>query len=198
MTENLRKEYELVKEKYDELVSAVSELVQVRESSDVKIMKPYNELRDELHVVNMDKVSQERFDWWKIEYNAMIHKRVWDDTSFTVERHMDYWRVVLFKDEKLYSDDLFNSYMNRVLCSLGMTFDFGTVDSQLSFDEFRKACELTDDELYDTLAIAKAKIEQIQNSDLVALIDFSNKLRTSVETKAKESCCDYIFGERSY
>lgn len=30
--------------KYDELVSVASELVQVRESSDVKIMKPYDEL----------------------------------------------------------------------------------------------------------------------------------------------------------
>lgn len=184
--------------KYDELVSAARELVQVRESSDVKIMKPYDELRDELHVVNMDKVSQERFDWWKIEYNAMIHKRVWDDTPFTVERQMDYWRVVLFKDEKLYSDDLFNSYMSRVLCGLGMTFNFGTVETPLSFSEFRKACELTDDELYDTLTIAKAKIEQMLHSDLVALIDFSNKLNILVKTRAKESCCDYIFGERNY
>lgn len=184
--------------KYDELVSVASELVQVRESSDVKIMKPYDELRDELHVVNMDKVSQERFDWWKIEYNAMIHKRVWDDTPFTVERQMDYWRVVLFKDEKLYSDDLFNSYMSRVLCGLGMTFNFGTVETPLSFSEFRKACELTDDELYDTLTIAKAKIEQMLHSDLVALIDFSNKLNILVKTRAKESCCDYIFGERNY
>ena len=184
--------------KYNELVSVASELVRVRESSDVKIMKPYDELRDELHVVHMDKVSQERFDWWKIEYNAMIHKRVWNDTPFTVERQMDYWRVVLFKDEKLYSDDLFNSYMNRVLCNLGMTFNFGTVDSPLSFGEFRKACELTDDKLYDTLAVAKAKIEQILHSDLVALVDFSNKLNTLVKTRAKESCCDYIFGERSY
>ena len=146
----------------------------------------------------MDKTSQERFDWWKIEYNAMIHKRVWDDTPFTVERHMDYWRVVLFTDEKLYSDDLFTSYMNRVFCGLGMTFNFGTIDSPLSFGEFRKACDLADDKLYDTLAVAKAKIEQMQHSDLVALIDFSNKLKTLVETKAKESCCDYIFGERSY
>ena len=184
--------------KYDELVSVASELVQVRESSDVKIMKPYDELRDELHVVNMDKVSQERFDWWKIEYNAMIHKRVWDDTPFTVERQMDYWRVVLFKDEKLYSDDLFNSYMSRVLCGLGMTFNFGTVETPLSFSEFRKACELTDDELYDTLTIAKAKIEQMLHSDLVALIDFSNKLNILVKTRAKESCCDYVFGERYY
>lgn len=184
--------------KYDELVSAARELVKARESSDVKIVKPYDELRDELHVVNMDKTSQERFDWWKIEYNAMIHKRVLDDTPFTVERHMDYWRVVLFKDEKLYDDDLFTSYMNRVLCSLGMTFNFGTVDSPLSFGEFREACELTDDELYDTLAIAKARIEQLLHSDLVALIDFSNKLNTLVKTRAKESCCDYIFGERYY
>lgn len=184
--------------KYDELVSIARELVKARESSDVKIMKPYDEIRDELHVVNMDKVSQERFDWWKIEYNAMIHKRVWDDTPFTVERHMDYWRVILFKDEKLYSDDLFNSYMSRVLCGLGMTFNFGTVETPLSFSEFRKACELTDDELYDTLAMAKLKIEQMLHSDLVALIDFSNKLNILVKTRAKESCCDYIFGERNY
>lgn len=184
--------------KYDELVSVARELVQARESSDVKIMKPDNDLRDELHVVHMDKSSQRRFDWWKIEYNAMIHKRVWNDTPFTIERHMDYWRIVLFKDEKLYSEDLFNSYMNRVLCSLGVTFDFGTVDSPLSFVEFRKACKLTDDELYDTLAVAKVKIEQMLNSDLVALIDFSNKLNTLVKTRAKESCCDYIFGERNY
>lgn len=161
-------------------------------------MKPDNDLRDELHVVHMDKASQRRFDWWKIEYNAMIHKRVWDDTPFTVERQMDYWRVVLFKDEKLYSDDLFNSYMSRVLCGLGMTFNFGTVETPLSFSEFRKACELTDDELYDTLTIAKAKIEQMLHSDLVALIDFSNKLNILVKTRAKESCCDYIFGERNY
>ena len=53
-------------------------------------------------------------------------------------------------------------------------------------------------ELYDTLTVAKAKIEQMQHSDLVALIDFSNKLNTLVETRAKESCCDYVFGERSY
>ena len=184
--------------KYDELVNAARGLVQVRESSDVKIMKPYDELRDELHVVNMDKTSQERFDWWKIEYNAMIHKRVWDDTPFTVERHMDCWRVVLLKDEKLYSDDLFTSYMSRVLCNLGMTFNFGTVHSPLSFGEFRKACELTDSELYDIFTVAKVKIEQMRHSDLVALIDFSNKLNTLVKTRAKESCCDYIFGERNY
>ena len=189
---------ETLEKEYNELVHKVQKFTQERLSSDVKIMKPYDELRDELHVVNMDKTSQERFDWWKIEYNAMIHKRVWSDTPFTVERHMDYWRVVLFKDEKLYSDDLFTSYMNRVLCGLGMTFDFGTVDSPLSFSEFREACELTADKLYATLAVAKAKIEQMLHSDLVALIDFSNKLNTLVATRAKESCCDYIFGERSY
>ncbi len=65
---------------------------------------------------------------------------------------MNYWRVVLFRDEKkLYSDDLF--LHESVLCISGMTFTFGTVDSPLSFGEFRKACELTD-ELCDTLAIA--------------------------------------------
>jgi hypothetical protein len=189
---------ETLEKQYDELVSAACELVQARESSDVKIMKPYDELRAELHVDMMRDDSKKRFELWILFYTGVIHTRVWGETTFLVETHDDYWRLVLFKDEKLYSNDLFNSYMNRVLCSLGMTFNFGTVDSPLSFDEFRKSCELTDNELYDTLLIAKAKIEQMLNSDLVALIDFSNKLNTVIESRAKESCCDYVFGERNY
>lgn len=189
---------ETLEKQYDELVSAACELVQARESSDVKIMKPYDELRAELHVDMMRDDSKKRFELWILFYTGVIHTRVWGETTFLVETHDDYWRLVLFKDEKLYSNDLFNSYMNRVLCSLGMTFNFGTVDSPLSFDEFRKSCELTDNELYDTLLIAKDKIEQMLNSDLVALIDFSNKLNTVIESRAKESCCDYVFGERNY
>ena len=189
---------ETLEKQYDELVSAACELVQARESSDVKIMKPYDELRAELHVDMMRDDSKKRFELWILFYTGVIHTRVWGETTFLVETHDDYWRLVLFKDEKLYSNDLFNSCMNRVLCSLGMTFNFGTVDSPLSFDEFRKSCELTDNELYDTLLIAKAKIEQMLNSDLVALIDFSNKLNTVIESRAKESCCDYVFGERNY
>lgn len=189
---------ETLEKQYDELVSAACELVQARESSDVKIMKPYDELRAELHVDMMRDDSKKRFELWILFYTGVIHTRVWGETTFLVETHDDYWRLVLFKDEKLYSNDLFNSYMNRVLCSLGMTFNFGTVDSPLSFDEFRKSCALTDNELYDTLLIAKAKIEQMLNSDLVALIDFSNKLNTVIESRAKESCCDYVFGERNY
>ena len=181
---------ETLEKQYDELVSAACELVQARESSDVKIMKPYDELRAELHVDMMRDDSKKRFELWILFYTGVIHTRVWGETTFLVETHDDYWRLVLFKDEK--------PYMNRVLCSLGMTFNFGTVDSPLSFDEFRKSCELTDNELYDTLLIAKAKIEQMLNSDLVALIDFSNKLNTVIESRAKESCFDYVFGERNY
>lgn len=135
---------------------------------------------------------------WVLFYTGVIHTRVWGETTCLLETHDDYWRLVLFKDEKLYSNGLFNSYINRVLCSLGTTFDFGTMDSPLSFDEFRKACNLTDDELYDTLTTAKAKIDEMMTCDLVVLVEFSNKLNTVIETRAKESCCDYVFGERNY
>lgn len=183
---------------YNELVSAACELVQARESSDVKIIKPYNELRAELHVDSMDDESQKRFELWMLFYTGVIHTRVWGETTFLMETHDDYWRLVLFKDEKLYSDGLFNSYMNRLLCSLGMTFNFGTVDSPLSFGEFRKSCKLTDDELHATLVVAKSKIDEMMTCDLVVLVEFSDKLNTVIETRAKESCCDYVFGERNY
>lgn len=189
---------EFLEKEYNELVHKVQEFIKERLNSDVKIMKPFKQLRKELHVDMMRDDSKNRFELWVLFYSGVIHTRVWGETTFLVETHDDYWRLLLFRDEKLYSDGLFNSYMNRVLCNLGMTFDFGTVDSPLSFGEFRKACKLTDNELYDTLLIAKAKIEQMLNSDLVALIDFSNKLNTVIESRAKESCCDYVFGERNY
>lgn len=189
---------ETLEKQYNELVSTARELVQARESSDAKIMKPYDKLRAELHVDMMRDDSKKRFELWVLFYTGVIHTRVWGETTFLVETHDDYWRLVLFRDEKLYSNDLFNSYMNRVLCGLGRTFEFRTVESPLSFDEFRKACALTDTELHDKLAVAKAKIGEMMTCDLVVLVEFSNKLNTVIETGAKESCCDYIFGERNY
>ena len=189
---------EFLEKEYNELVHKVQEFIKERLNSDVKIMKPFKQLREELHVDMMRDDSKKRFELWVLFYTGVIHTRVWGETTFLVETHDDYWRLVLFRDEKLYSDGLFNSYMNRVLCSLGMTFDFGTVDSPLSFGEFRRACKLTDDELHDTLVVAKAKIDEMRTSDLVVLVEFSNKLNTVIETRAKESCCDYVFGERNY
>lgn len=189
---------ETLEKQYNELISVARELVQARESSDVKIMKPYEQLRKELHVDMMRDDSKKRFELWVLFYTGVIHTRVWGETTFLLETNDDFWRLVLFRDEKLYSDGLFNSYMNRVLCSLGTTFNFGTVNSLLSFGAFRKACKLTDNELNDILTIAKAKIDKMMAFDLVVLVEFSNKLNTVIETRAKESCCDYVFGERNY
>lgn len=189
---------EFLEKEYNELVHKVQEFIQERISTDVKIMKPFKQLREELHVDMMRDDSKKRFELWVLFYTGVIHTRVWGETTFLMETHDDYWRLVLFRDEKLYSDGLFNSYMNRVICSLGITFNFGTMDSPLSFNEFRKLCKLTDDELHDTLVVAKAKIDEMMTSDLVVLVEFSNKLNTVIEMRAKESCCDYIFGERNY
>lgn len=189
---------ETLEKQYNELVHKVQEFIQERISTDVKIMKPFEQLRKELHVDMMRDDSKKRFELWVLFYTGVIHTRVWGETTFLMETHDDYWRLVLFRDEKLYGDGLFNSYMNRVLCSLGMKFNFGTVDSPLSFDEFRKACKLTDNELHDTLVAAKDKIDEMKTFDLVALVEFSNKLNTVIKTRAKESCCDYVFGERNY
>lgn len=189
---------ETLEKQYNELVHKVQEFIQERLSSDVKIMKPFEQLRKELHVDMMRDDSKKRFELWVLFYTGVIHTRVWGETTFLMETHDDYWRLVLFKDEKLYSDGLFNSYMNRVLCSLGMTFNFSTVDTPLNFGEFRKSCKLTDEELYDIFAVGKAKIDEMITSDLVVLVEFSNKLNTVIEARAKESCCDYVFGERNY
>lgn len=67
---------ETLEKEYNELVHKVQKFTQERLSSDVKIMKPFKQLREELHVDMMRNDSKKRFELWVLFYTGVIRTRV--------------------------------------------------------------------------------------------------------------------------
>ena len=188
-----------LEKQYNDLIKDVSDFVQVRVESDVKVEKPFEKLRDELHVDMMTDTSKRRFGWWTIEYDGDIQLKGNFETPYFVESADEFWRLILFKGEKVDSENLFGDYMNKVLSPSKTLFAFGTMDSPLSFNTFIQSFYEDDyDELHDILWLASLQVRKLKENDLPWLMQASNMLKSYVGRTSSESCCDFIFGERSY
>lgn len=188
-----------LEKQYNDLIRDVRDFVQARLESDVKVEKPFEKLREELHVNMMTDMSKSRFEWWTIGYDGDIQLKGNFETPYFVESTDDFWRLILFKDEKLDSENLFSYYMNRVLSPTKTLRAFGTMDSPLSFNTFIKSFKDEDyDELHGILWLASLQVRKLKESDLPWLLQASDMLRSYVDRTASESCCDFVFGERYY
>ena len=147
----------------------------------------------------MTDMSKRRFEWWTIEYDDDIQLKGNFETPYFVESMDGLWRLILFKDEKLDSENLFSNYMNRVLSPTKTLRAFGTMDSPLRFNTFIQSFKEEDyDELHDILWLASLQVRKLREHDLSWLLQASDMLKSYVERTSRESCCDFIFGERSY
>lgn len=192
-------ELETLEKQYNGLIKDVSAFVQVRVDSDVKVKKPFEKLRDELHVDTMTDMSKRRFEWWTIEYNDNIQLKGNFETPYFVESADNFWRLILFKDEKLDSENLFGYYMNKVLSPTKTLFAFGTMDVPLSFNTFIKSFKEDEyEELHDILWLASLQLRKLKENDLPWLLQASDMMKSYVDRTARESCFDFVFGERSY
>ena len=192
-------ELETLEKQYNSLIKDVSAFVQVRVDSDVKVKKPFEKLRDELHVDMMTDMSKRRFEWWTIEYNDNIQLKGNFETPYFVESADNFWRLILFKDEKLDSENLFGYYMNKVLSPTKTLFAFGTMDVPLSFNTFIKSFKEDEyEELHDILWLASLQLRKLKENDLPWLLQASDMMKSYVDRTARESCFDFVFGERSY
>lgn len=188
-----------LEKQYNDLIKDVSDFVQVRVESDVKVEKPFEKLRDELHVDMMTDTSKRRFGWWTIEYDGDIQLKGNFETPYFVESADEFWRLILFKGEKVDSENLFGEYMNKVLSPSKTLFAFGTMDSPLSFNTFIQSFYEDDyDELHDILWLASLQVRKLKENDLPWLMQAIDMLKSYVGRTSRESCCDFIFGERSY
>lgn len=192
-------EVKTLEKQYNDLIKDVSDFVRVREESDIKVEKPFDKLRDELHVDMMTDTSKRRFGWWMIEYDGDIQLKGNFETPYFVESTDKFWRLILFKGEKVDSENLFGDYMNKVLSTSKTLFAFGTRDSPLSFNTFIQSFYEDDyDELHDILWLASLQLRKLKEKDLPWLLQASDMLKSYVDRTASESCFDFVFGERSY
>ena len=188
---------EVLEKQYDDLIKDMSDFIQARLDSDMKAEKPFDKLRDELHVDMMTDMSKSRFEWWTIGYDGDIQLKGNFETPYSVESADEFWRLILFKDEKLDSENLFGYYMNKVLSPTKTLRAFGTMDSPLSFNTFIKSFKEEEyDELHDILWVASLQVRKLKETDLPWLLQASDMLKSYVDRTASESCCDFVFGER--
>ena len=165
----------------------------------MKVKKPFEKLRDELHVDMMTDTSKRRFEWWTIEYDGDIQLKGNFETPYFVESADEFWRLILFKGEKVDSENLFGDYMNKVLSPSKTLFAFGTMDSPLSFNTFIQSFYEDDyDELHDILWLASLQVRKLKENDLPWLLQASDMLKSYVDRTASESCFDFVFGELHY
>lgn len=190
---------ETLEKQYNDLIKDVIDFVQARLESDVKVDKPFDKLRKELHVEMMTDMSKRRFEWWTIGYDGDIQLKGNFETPYFVESADNFWRLTLFHYENVDSENLFSFYMNEVLSSTKTLFAYGEVDSPLSFSTFIQAFKEDEyDELHDILWLASLQVRKLRDYDLSWLLQASDMLKSYVERTASESCCDFVFGERYY
>lgn len=188
-----------LEKQYNDLVKDMSDFIRARVESDVKVEKPFGKLRDELHVDMMTDMSKSRFEWWTIGYDGDIQLKGNFETPYFVESADNFWRLTLFRYEKVDSENLFSFYMNEVLSSTKTLFAYGTIDSPLGFNTFIQAFkEDKYEDLHDILWLASLQVRKLKENDLPWLLQVSDMLKSYVDRTASESCCDFVFGERYY
>ena len=188
-----------LEKQYNDLIKDVCDFVQTRLESDIKVEKPFDKLRGELHVDMMTDTSKRRFGWWMVEYDEDIQLKGNFETPYFVENADEFWRLILFKGEKMDSENLFGDYMNKVLSPSKTLFAFGTMESPSHFNTFIQSFKEDEyEELHDILWLASLQVRKLREHDLSWLLQASDMLKSYVERTSRESCCDFIFGERSY
>ena len=188
-----------LEKQYNDLIKDVIDFVQARLESDFKVEKPFDKLHGELHVDMMTNMSKRRFGWWMIEYDEDIQLKGNFETPYFIESTDKFWRLILFKDEKLDSENLFSDCMHRVLYQTKTLRAFGTMDSPLSFATFIQSFKEEDyDELHNILWVASLQVRKLKENDLPWWIQASDMLKSYVDRTASESCCDFVFGERRF
>lgn len=192
-------EVKILEKQYNDLIKDVRDFVQTRLESDIKVEKPFDKLRDELHVDMMTDTSKRRFEWWTIEYDGNIQLKGNFETPYVVESASNFWRLILFRDEKVDSENLFGYYMNKILSPTKTLFAFGTMESPLQFNTFIQSFKEDEyDELHDILWLASLQVRKLREHDLSWLLQTSDMLKSYVDRTARESCFDFVFGERRF
>ena len=116
------------------------------------------------------------------------------ETPYIVESADNFWRLILLRDEKVDSENLFGYYMNKVLSPTKILFAFGTMESPLQFNTFIQSFKEDEyDEIHGILWLASLQVCKLKENDLPWLMQASDMLKSYVGRIASESCCDFVF-----
>ena len=207
MVEDLRKEYELVREKYDEFMKEAVELWHNLYGDSYVIYKPFSEWASRLglDIENDYGDEEQRFFTfvdnvvYEIEYEV-------DKLGFELRDLGNRWRVLVLKRFDQWTQDDFSSLVHR-LFEINGCFDFGTRFEQIPFEKYVPYDEFVKDrtrcgrlclELEDFIGVyddAIAKIKHIQENEIPIARDLCKRLNESLGGEEIYETCDFrVFG----
>lgn len=189
MTKDLRKEYELVKEKYNEFMGEAVELWHDLYGDSYVIYKPFNEWASRLGLDIEDKYGDDEQRFFTFVDNIVyeIEYEV-DKCGFELRDLGNRWRVLVLPRFDQWTQDDFSSLVHR-LFEMNGCFDFGTRFEQTPFEEYIKYEDFVKDrtkggrlclELEDFIGVyddAISKIKHIQDNEIPLALDvFGEKI----------------------
>lgn len=207
MVEDLRKEYELVKEKYNEFMKEAVELWHDLYGDSYEIRKPFNEWASRLglDIENEYGDKEQRFFTfvdnvvYEIEYEV-------DKLGFEIRDLGNRWRVLVLPRFDQWTQDDFSSLVHR-LFEMNGYFDFGTRFEPTLFEKYVPYDEFVNDrtkggrlqlELEDFIGVYEdglTRIKDVQDDKIEVARDLCKRLNESLSgDEIYETCKFRTFG----
>lgn len=209
MVEDLRKEYELVKEKYNEFMKEAVELHHWLRGSAHEIYKPFNEWasRIGLDIDNDYGDEEQRFFTfvdnvvYEIEYEV-------DKCGFELRDLGNRWRVLVLPRFSQWNQDDFSGLVHR-LFEMDGCFDFGTKFEQTPFEEYIRYEDFVNDrtkggrlslgldEFIGIFEDGLARIQDVRDNKERVAYDLCKRLNESLSGEELYEACKFaVLGGR--
>lgn len=203
MTKELRKEYELVREKYNEFMEEAVELYHELNGGSFEIYKPFNEwaFRIGLDVENDYGELEQRFFTYVDNIAYEIEYEV-DKCGFELRDLGNRWRVLVLKRFDQWMQDDFSSLVHR-LFEMNGCFDFGNKFQQTPFEDYIRYDDFVKDrtkggrlalgldEFIGIFEDGLARIEDVRNNQKRMAWDLCKRLNESLSGDEIYEACDF-------
>lgn len=204
MLEDLRKEYELVKEKYNEFMKEAAEFFHEVLGSHYLIHKPFDNWAQKLGL----DIDDYYYDYEQ-RFFTFVENVVYDvqceveKCGFECRDLGNRWAVLILKRFDQWTQDDFSSLVHR-LFEVNGEFNFGTrfeptpFEKYLSFEQFAKDRErLSLEDCMIEYEDGLARIEYIRNNELSVARELCERLNKSLKDgKLYEDCKLAVFEGR--
>lgn len=200
---NLRKEYELVKEKYNEFMKEAVELYHELNGGSFEIYKPFNEwaFRIGLDIENDYGEEEQRFFTYVDNIVYEIEYEV-DKLGFELRDLGNRWRVLILKRFDQWMQDDFSSLVHR-LFELNGCFDFGNKFEQTPFEDYIRYEDFVKDrtkggrlalgldEFIGIFEDGLARIEDVRDYKKEVAYDLCKRLNDSLSGEEIYKACEF-------
>lgn len=172
-----------LKVRYELFTRVVSMLATTLTTSNFKIRKPFDKLRERLENEDGVTINISKFNKFCDDCETAIYTKIYSvNEDIEIDDKSENWTVYIYpKISKRGRKNVFNAIANEFLGYQDKNIHFGTSDSPLSFGEFiQHFTEDEWDELYDKMGQASNVIQEKVEQDIIDMSQMCTIIGLSV------------------